>query len=170
MDLSTVCHKYITGKSEEDFVTYYFENQKMWEFFPDKSREKLKSKMVAMAQKNRKKHPERDLKIPFWPKNALSAYKGMNHYDPYFGEAFYDDIFHAGISHEDMLKKIHCKTILMKAETNYSDEGVLLAAMSDEDAQRANQLMEKSEIVRFDCGHGIHIEKKKEFLHCFNID
>lgn len=170
LDLSTVCHKYISEKSEEDFVAYYFENQKMWEFFPDKSRDKIKSKMVERAKKNREKHPERDLKIPFWPKKALSAYRGMNHYDPYFGEAFYNDSFHAGIAHEDLLKKIRCKTILMKAKTNYSDNGVLLAAMSDEDAERANQLMKNGKINRFDCGHGIHIEKKKEFLRCFDIN
>lgn len=169
LDLSTVCHHYISEKSEEDFVAYYFENQKMWEFFPDKSRDKLKSKMVEMAKKNRKKHPERDLKIPFWTKKALSAYRGMNHYDPYFGEAFYDDSFHAGIAHEEMLKNIGCETILMKAKTNFSDDGVLLAAMSDEDAEKANQLMENSEIVRFDCGHGIHVEKKSGFLQYFNI-
>ena len=68
-----------------------------------------------------------------------------------------------------MLKNIRCETILMKAKTNFSDDGVLLAAMSDEDAEKANQLMENSEIVRFDCGHGIHVEKEKEFLQCFDV-
>lgn len=93
----------------------------------------------------------------------------MNEYDPYFGESFYSDSFHADILHEDILKNISCRTLIIKAKTNYDDEGVLLAAMSDEDARRANELIPNSEITYFDCGHGVHIEKKKEFI-CTIID
>ena len=48
----------------------------------------------------------------FWPKAALSGFKGMNNYDPLFGENLYNDSFH--------------------------------------------------------CGHGIHIEKPKEFIKCLS--
>lgn len=167
LDLSTVCHHYIEEKSAEDFILYYFRNQKMWDFFPEKSREKFKRKMVRMAEKNRKKYPDRDLKLLFWPKAALEGYRGMKDYDPYFGEAFYSDSFHAGIAHEEMLAKIECKTIIMKAKTKFSEDNILLAAMSEEDVQRVNQLIKNSEIVRFDCGHGVHMEKPMEFLRCF---
>ena len=169
LDLSTVCHKYIELGCKEDFVLYYFENQKMWEFFPNNSREKIKSKLLNSAKKYRKKYPQKPLKVPFLPKNALAAYYGMNEYDPYFGESFYSDSFHADILHEDILKNISCRTLIIKAKTNYDDEGVLLAAMSDEDARRANELIPNSEITYFDCGHGVHIEKKKEFI-CTIID
>lgn len=164
LDLSTVCHQYIDSKSQKDFVLYYFENQKMWDFFPDKSRDKIKSKLLNSAQKYRIKYPQKPLKVLFFPKSALATYQGMNEYDPFFGDAFYNDTFHSGIPHEDILKKISCKTLLMKAKTNYDKDNILLAAMSEDDAALVNNLIAGSEVVHFECGHGVHIEKKKEFI------
>ena len=46
-----------------------------------------------MASKYRKKHPDRNLKVIFWPKAALSGFQGMNKYDPMFGEIFFADTF-----------------------------------------------------------------------------
>ncbi|QSX05923.1 alpha/beta fold hydrolase [Sedimentibacter sp. zth1] len=164
LDLSTVCHNYIEQNVQEDFVIYYFERQKMWEFFPNKSREKIKLKLLSCARKYRIKHPHKPLKVPFFPKSALEAYRGMNEYDPYFGDAFYNDTFNGIVLHAEILKSISCKTLLMKAKTNYDSKKVLLAAMSEEDANLVQELMDNCELVRFDCGHGIHIEKKNEFI------
>ena len=166
IDLSTVCHNFINQSESRDFVLYYFSNQYAWNFFPEKSREKIKEKMIAMASKYRKKHPDKNLKVMFWPKAALSGFQGMNKYDPMFGEAFFNDSFHNGIPHEDMLKNIKCKTIFMKARTTISEAGILMAALSEEDLTRFSELIENLQIVRFDCGHGIHIEKPKEFIEC----
>lgn len=166
IDLSTVCHNFISQSESKDFVLYYFTNQYAWNFFPDKSREKVKGKMVKMAEKYRKKHPDRNLKVLFWPKAALSGFQGMNHYDPLFGETFFNDSFHCGIPHEDILKNIKCKTVFMKAKTNISEDGILMAALSEEDLDRVSELIDDCQIVRFDCGHGIHIERPKEFLEC----
>ena len=165
LDLSTVCHNYIDKKLEEDFITYYFKNQKMWDFFPDKSREKIKEKLVKSVINFRAKHPQKLLKAPFFPKSALEAYRGMNEYDPNFGETFYNNTFHKDILHSDILKEIKCKTLLMKAKTNFDDKGILLAAMSDEDAILAQELIKQCELLTFDCGHGVHIEKKNEFIN-----
>lgn len=163
-DLSTVCHHYIEEAAQEDFVVYYFKNQKIWEFFPDKSREKIKSKLVKSAIKFRKKYPNKSLKVPFFPKSALEAYRGMHEYDPCFGESFYSDTFHKGVLHREILEGISCKTLLMKAKTNFDNQGTLLAAMSDEDAILAKQTIKRCKVMPFDCGHGIHVEKKKEFM------
>lgn len=166
VDLSTVCHNYNRQMEEKDFVLFYFSNQYAWNFFPDKSREKVKQKLVKMAAAYRRKHPDRDLKIIFWPKAALSGFQGMNNYDPLFGETFYDDSFHCGILHEDILKKIKCSTVFMKAKTDISEDGILMAALSETDLERVSGLIADCQIVRFDCGHGIHIEKPKEFTEC----
>lgn len=117
--------------------------------------------MTAMASKYRKKHPDRNLKVMFWPKAALSGFQGMNKYDPLFGEAFFNDSFHNGIPHEDILNNIKCKTIFMKAQTNISEDGILMAALSEEDLKRVSELIADLQIVRFDCGHGIHIETRR---------
>ena len=166
IDLSTVCHNFINQSESKDFVLYYFSNQYAWNLFPEKSREQVKSKMIGMAEKYRKKHPDKNLKVLFWPKAALSSYQGMNNYDPLFGENFYNDNFHCGIPHEEILRNIKCKTIFMKAQTNISENGILMAALSEDDLKKVSELISDCNIVRFDCGHGIHIERPKEFMKC----
>ncbi|MFR7590860.1 MAG: alpha/beta fold hydrolase [Longibaculum sp.] len=166
IDLSTICHRFIQQEEYTDFVLYYFINQYAWNLFPKDAREKIKGKMVTMAEKYRRKHPEKNLKVPFWPKVALSGFQGMNRYDPLFGETFYNDSFHSGISHEELLKNIKCKTIFMKAKTNISEDGILMAALSEDDLKKVSELIADCKTVRFDCGHGIHIEKPKEFTKC----
>ena len=165
VDLASICHQYLAQSGCRDFVLYHFTNQYAWKFFPGDSREKVRPKLVAMAAKYREKHPDKNLKVMFWPKSALSAYQGMNQYDPRFGEAFYDDSFHAGIPHEETLKQIRCKTVFMKARTETND-GLLMAALNEDDVRRVSELIADCTVVRFDCGHGIHTEKPKEFLRC----
>lgn len=166
VDLSTVCHNFISQSECRDFVLYYFCNQYIWDLFPERSREKVKQKMTGMAARYRKKHPDRNLKVMFWPKTALSGFQGMNNYDPLFGEAFFNDSFHNGISHEDLLKGIRCRTVFMKARTDSTEDGILMAALSEEDLEKAAGLIEDCRIVRFDCGHGIHTENPKKFIEC----
>lgn len=134
--------------------------------FPEKSREQVKQKMVKIAAKYREKHPDKNLKVMFWPKTALSGFQGMNNYDPLFGENFYNDSFHCGIPHEEILKNIKCKTIFMKARTDISEDGILMAALNEDDLAKVSGLITGLKVVRFDCGHGIHIEKPKEFIEC----
>lgn len=164
VDLSTLCHNYNLMTEKDDFVLYYFENQYSWNFFPEKSRKKIKSKMVADAKAYRAKHPDKNLKVMFWPKSALAGFKGMNNYDPEFGETFYDNTFHCDIPHEEILRNIKCKTVFLKAKTNYSPDGILLAALDEDDVNRVAELIDDCEIVRFDCGHGIHVEKPRKFI------
>lgn len=141
IDLSTVCHNYINQSESKDFVMYYFSNQYAWNLFPDQSREKVKQKLIGMAAKYRKKHPDKNLKVIFWPKAALSGFHGMNNYDPLFGESFFNDSFHNGIPHEKILKNIKY-------------------------LKNVSELIADCQIVRFDCGHGIHVENPKKFIEC----
>lgn len=164
LDLSTVCHEFLAQDTERDFVLYYFSHQRAWEFFPEKSREKTRAKMIDLAAKYRRSHPGQGLKVPFWPKNALAGFRGMDGYDPRFGEAFYDDSFHAGIPHEQLLSGIKCPALFMKARTNLSPDGVLLAALGEDDLGRAASLIPDCTVSRFDCGHGIHGEKPRDFV------
>ncbi len=166
VDLSTVCHNFINQSESRDFVLYYFSNQYIWKLFPGKSREKVRQKMTKMAAKYRKRHPDKNLKVLFWPKTALSGFQGMNHYDPLFGEAFFNDSFHNGIPHEELLRGIKCRTIFMKAKTDSTEDGILMAALSEDDLERVTDLIADCRIVRFDCGHGIHIEKPDKFIEC----
>ena len=163
-DLSTVCHNFLMQSEDEDFVHYYFVNQYCWNFFPDDSRETIREKLGDLALKYRTKHPDKNLKVPFWPKRFLEGFNGLQYYDPRFGEAFYNDSFHDTVNYNELLSKIKCNTLFMKANTTIGENGLLQGALSDEDLQRVNALIPHMEIKQFDCGHGIHSEKPKQFV------
>ena len=163
-DLSTVCHNFIAQNNEKDFVYYYFKNQYCWNFFPEKSRENIREKLSNFALKYRSKHPDKNLKVLFWPKNFLEGFKGLQHYDPLFGEAFYNDSFNDNIDYNELLAKIKCKTLFMKANTTIGEDGLLQGALSDEDLQKVNSLIKNMKIEKFNCGHGIHTEMPKQFV------
>lgn len=167
LDLSSACHGFLSQTEERDFVLYYFAHQYAWNLFPEKSREKIRGKYVERARKYRQKHPDRSLKVLFWPRSALEAFRGMNEYDPAFGEAFYTDSFHAHIDYESLLRQIDCPTVFLKAETKMGEGGIQMCALTDEDTERLGGLIPDLRIVRLKCGHGIHLEKKKEFLEQF---
>ncbi len=156
------------GKSshnkEKDFVYYYFMNQYCWNFFPEDSREKIKNKLGEFALRYRKAHPDKTLKVPFWPKKFLEAFKGLNEYDAYFGEAFYDNSFNSGIDYNELLSNIKCNTLFMKAKTVIGEDGLVQGALTDEDLQQVTTLIKNIKVEYFDCGHGIHSEKPKEFM------
>lgn len=49
----------------------------------------------------------------------------------------------------------------MKAQTNSSEDDILMAALNEDDLKRVSELIADLQIVRFDCGHGIHIRETK---------
>ena len=162
-DLSTICHNFI-NQEEEDFVYYYVMNQYMWNFFPENPRKKIREKSGKSARKYRKEHPDKPLKIRFWPKKFLEAFNGMEQYDPYFGENFYNDTFNCNIDYSKLLSEINCKTLFMKANTKIADDGIIMGALTDENLQQVTALIKNIRVEYFNCGHGIHNEKKKEFV------
>lgn len=166
VDLSTVCHNYLAEEEKTDFPLYYFMHQYAWNFFPQESREKIRTQMVGLARQNREKHPERDLRVPFWPKAFLEGFKGMQNYDPYFGEAFYSNAFHTGVDYEQLLRDIRCKTLFMKANTTVGADGLVQGALTEEDLENVCRLIPEIRVERFDCGHSIHSEKRKAFITC----
>ena len=167
-DLSTVCHNFINQNEETDFVYYYFMNQYCWNFFPEDSREKIKNKLGEFVLKYRQKHPEKILKVPFWPKKFLEVFNGLNEYDPYFGETFYDDSFNHNVNYNELLSNIKCNTLFMKANTTIGKDGLIQGALTDENLEQVIKLIRNIKVEYFDCGHGIHSEKTKEFINCVN--
>ena len=63
----------------------------------------------------------------------------------------------------DLLRCITCPAVYLKAKTNYGKDGTLLAANSDEDAARVQQLVAVCETVVVESGHDIHYERPKTF-------
>ena len=159
-----MCHNFISQDEIKDFVYYYFINQYCWNFFPDDSREMIRTKLGELALKYREKHPDKNLRVMFWPKKFLEGFRGLQNYDPYFGESFYNDSFNANVDYEKLLSNIKCETLFLKAKTTIGDDGLIQGALTDEDLEQVNKLISNMNIERFDCGHGIHVDRPK-FVH-----
>ena len=41
-----------------------------------------------------------------------------------------------------------------------------MAVLGEEDVERVSELISDCTVVRFDCGHGIHTARPKEFVRC----
>ena len=52
----------------------------------------------------------------------------------------------------------------MKATTTIGENGLLQGALSDEDLKQVNDLINNMKIEYFACGHGIHIDKSRQFV------
>ena len=51
----------------------------------------------------------------------------------------------------------------MKAKTTIGENGLVQGALTDDDLNQVNNLISNMDIVKFDCGHGIHSDQPKQF-------
>lgn len=56
----------------------------------------------------------------------------------------------------------------MKANTIIGADGLVQGALIDEDLEKVSRLISNIKIEYFNCGHGIHSEKPKEFIRTVN--
>lgn len=98
----------------------------------------------------------------------MESFNSLNDYDPYFGESFYNDSFNENIDYVELLSNIKCNTLFMKANTTIGKDGLVQGALTDEDLEQVKKLITNLRIEYFDCGHGIHTSKPKEFVKCIS--
>jgi len=116
------------------------------------------------AIKYYEKHPNQPVHVIYLPPQINRMFEAETYpFDRKFGETFYDHSWFEDYDQSEILAKIKNPTIFIKANTNY-DGDLLLAALSDEDADQVVDLLEQGERVNIDTpGHDIHYDKPKEF-------
>ena len=102
--------------------------------------------------------------IDYVPRERLLLFNGFQMEDPKFAEAFLDGSMATNSNHASMLSKIKCPMLLMHASWYYHEKFGLVGAMDGEDIERIKSLVENLEYKYFNCGHGIHQERPKEFI------
>lgn len=157
-DLATTAHNFLES-GETDFVKYSFEHGKFLTLFKD-----LQPRLTADALAYRSKYPDKPVLVYYFPPALTELYRGMETYDPHFGQAFYDGSWNENFDHEEALARINIPAILIHANWSYSEDGILLAAMDDKDAERARSLIKGVQFIRVDSGHDVHFEKPAEFI------
>lgn len=153
-------HRFLNQTQEKDWVLFYLEHAAWGTFVGEKGM----GKMRRYAKKYRQKHPGKPLNFFFLPDSINRMFWFIDEYDLKFGEAFYNGSWFDGFDQSKTLSRINCPTILIHTKWSVDKDGILMAAMSGEDAEKAHILMRNSEILHIDSGHNSHGEKPKEFL------
>jgi pimeloyl-ACP methyl ester carboxylesterase len=152
-------HQFLNQTDETDFMRFYLDNCYFKKFFGD-GWEGIKNYAFGYMEK----HPDKKLRIFLLPPSinkACDLFTGT--YDLRFGDTCYDYSWFKNFNQEEILRRIKCPSVLIHTNWSYSDDGILLAAMSGEDAERAHSLINNNALIRIKSGHNSHDEKPKEF-------
>src|SRR5690606_16009969 len=135
IDLSTIAHNFLES-GETDFPMYYLQHTPFWDFFLG-----AKEWIQTQAIRYRQEHPDRPFKLFFMPPVFNHSFASLNEYDPRFGDAFYTGSFHDGFDHAETLRSIRVPAVLIHCNWSYDENGILLAAMDGDEAERAQSLL-----------------------------
>ena len=174
-------HDYLNQNETDSFMEYSLENDYMQEVFNAKNPQAWNMLVKNPALNYLNRHPGRIPKIWFYPPelgiNSIYAMNanmqdGTSHYDLRFGVTFYDFSWFEGFELEEILKNIKSPTIVMHVAPNeitapgyYDQNGILLAAMDETDAQKVVDLITNSKYIGgFKSNHDIHADLPDEYI------
>lgn len=157
-------HRFLNQSEETDWVLFYLKNARWGKFVGEKGM----TKMIEYGTKYRTKHHGQPLHYFFLPDSINNMFRYLDEYDLRFGEAFYNGSWFEGYDQSEVLRKIQCPSILIHTKWSIDEEGILMAAMSGEDAATATKLIRNCELIKIDSGHNSHAEKPQEFLRAFS--
>ena len=146
---------------EEDYLKYNLERSYWKRMFG----ESIWNKISSDAVEYHKKHPDEPVHLKYLPPVMNRIFETMTYpFDQRFGETFYDNSWFKDYDQVEVLSKIKSPVVFIKAKTTY-DGDLLVAALSDEDANRVVSLLENGERIDVDSpGHDIHYDKPKKFI------
>ncbi|XID92959.1 alpha/beta fold hydrolase [Paenibacillaceae bacterium WGS1546] len=147
-------------EEEKDYFAYYVKHSYWKKMFGPFLWNRFSKDAVAY----RRKHPNEPVRLLYLPPQINRIFESATYpYDRAFGEAFYDNSWFADYDQSEVLSSIKSPTVFIKANTAYDGE-LLMAALSDEDANRVVGLLDNGKRIDVDTpGHDIHYDKPKEF-------
>ena len=145
-----------------DFLDYWIANSA--QFFKTYAGP-FSQPLIKFAVNNYKAaNPGKPVEIAFLPITVQEVIRGLHYYDPHFGAAFFDGTWNAGFDHAQALQKIRCPILLLHANFEIEEDGILNGAMSQEQADLAVSLLQNGKYVRVDSAHVINLEHPDEFI------
>jgi pimeloyl-ACP methyl ester carboxylesterase len=147
---------------EKDYLKYSLERSYWRNVFGDF----LWNKFTKDAVAYHKKHPNEAVHLKYLPPQINRIFESVTYpYDRRFGETFYDNTWFEDYNQKEVLSNIKTPTVFIKAATNY-DGDLLVAALSDEDADRVVRLLQNGKRIDVDTpGHDIHYDQPEEFIN-----
>lgn len=160
IDTYVPIHRFLNQSEEKDWIIFYIKNSGWAKFVGEKGRKGI----LKYAVTYRKKHPNRPLQFFFLPVTVNRMFLFMNSYDLRFGETFYDNSWFVEYNQAEVLKRIKCPSVLLHSKGSNDENGILMAAMSQEDAVHAHELMNGNRLIEVISGHDFHYERPEEFI------
>ncbi len=157
-------HDYVNSDRLECWEAYYLRHCLWGQLYMSSSVDGL----ANYAQKYSKKYPDKPVQLFFMPGSVNFMFLNMKEYDFAFGEHFYDYSWHAGISHAQLMSDINIPTIYIHALDQYSEDGILMAAASNEQARKAVELIGECEMIELSSNHDIHRFHPEVFIDAVN--
>lgn len=161
VDLATSAHEFLAS-GQTDFVAYSIEHARIWQFFGG-SAEWFKQQ----ARDYHLDHPGTGVKWWSMPPLMNESFRALGQYDPRFGNAFYTGSWDEGWDHADTLSRITVPTTLVHTKVDVDQHGILMGAMSNEEADRVLSLLQRSSNTQFhrsETSHGFHDAAPEEFI------
>lgn len=159
LETYVVSHAFFSEADQTDFTLYSLKNSYFFSLFGG-----IKNAVVQSAIESREKNPGQPIQIAWIPHDWLRGMHYMDDYDPRFGLAFYDGSWLGALDQEALLSSISAKTIYMKVDTLYGEDGVLYAANTDADADKVERLLQNGERINIKSSHDIHYSNPKEYI------
>lgn len=157
-------HDYISSEQTECWEAYYMRHCLWGQLYMASSVDGL----ANYAQSYNEKHPDKPVQYFFMPESLNYPFLHTKEYDFAFGEHFYDYTWHSGISHETLMADINVPTVFIHAKDSYTEDGILQAASSDEQARKAVELIGNCELVELSSNHDIHRFHPDVFVDAVN--
>lgn len=157
-------HDYLYSDQVECWEAYYMRHCLWGQMYMPQAMDGL----ANYAQRTHEKNPDEPIQYFFMPEATNFMFLYSRDYDLLFGEHFYDYTWHSNINHATLMSDIKVPTVCLHIEEQYSDEGILMAAASNEQAEKAVALMADCELIRSSGNHDIHRFQLQDFLAGIN--
>ncbi|MCR5793889.1 MAG: alpha/beta hydrolase [Solobacterium sp.] len=158
----TVSDRAVREDNEGDYVRFWIRNSEG--FFKNNAFPGSRILVRILVTVSRMLHWQDTVEIPFVPPLFREMIRGMDQYDPHFGQAFCSGTWNEGFDHAEALCRITCPVLLIQADTSFLADGTLDGAMSEENAQFACSRLQDVRYVKVNAGHVVHLEEPEEYL------
>ena len=157
----TTSHTAIQNGYDGDFLNYWIRNST--QFFKTYTGPFTQQIIDFAVNIYRKVNPGKPAEIAFLPVTVQEIIRGLNYYDPRFGNAFYEGTWNEGFDHAENLQKIKCPALFLHANFEFMKDGILNGAISQEQADRVISLLPNGEYMKIDSSHVVNLEHPDEF-------
>ncbi len=163
-DTYKTIHDYNNSEQSECWEAYYLRNCLWGKLYMPSAMDGL----ANYAQRYYEEHPNEPVQFFFMPESINFMFLSMREYDLKFGEHFYDYSWHSDIDHARLMRAVKVPTVFLHAQEAYSDDGILMAASSNEQARKAVNLIDGCELIELSSNHDIHRFHPDVFIDAVN--